>query len=163
MHPALEPGPLVRRDGEVVGRHGGYAGFTVGQRRGLGGGFDEPMFVLAVRPETREVVVGTREELFERCVTIGELNWLGEEPAPGRRLRVQLRYRAPAVEACVAEAGDRLVLELDRPQAAITPGQSAVLFDGDRVLGGGRIAGAGLSASDPTPPRTPPSRTALRP
>jgi len=139
VHPALEPGPLVRADGHVVGEHAGYAGFTVGQRRGLGGGFPEPMFVLGVRPETREVVVGTRDELFEQRVTIGDLNWLTDPPSPGARLRVQLRYRAPAVGARVADVGELVRLELDAAQAAVTPGQSAVFFEGDRVLGGGRI------------------------
>ena len=85
VHPALEPGQIVRSDGSVLGQHGGFAGFTVGQRRGLGGGFPEPMFVLAVRPETREVVVGTREELFGASVAVRELNWLTSGTLTGRR------------------------------------------------------------------------------
>ncbi len=147
VHPAFEPGLLVRRTGEVVGEHDGYAGFTVGQRKGLGGGFAEPMFVLEIRPDTREVIVGTRDELFEDTVSVTQLNWLGEAPLPGACVRVQLRYRARAVPATVATLDDRLVLELEAPQSAITPGQSAVVFDGDRVLGGGRIEGAYLRVS----------------
>lgn len=139
VHPALEPGPLVRADGTVLGEHGGYAGFTVGQRKGLGGGFQEPMFVLEIRPATREVVVGTREELHSDRVTIGELNWHGGAPAPGDRVDVQLRYRAPVVGATVVEGDRSLVLELHEGRPAVTPGQSAVVFDGERVLGGGRI------------------------
>lgn len=149
VHPALESGPIVRTDGTVVGEHAGYAGFTVGQRKGLGGGFPEPMFVLAVHPDTREVVVGTHEELFRDLVHVGELNWHGARPEEGRPVRVQLRYRAPAVPAVVVWDGDSLLLRLDEAQAAVTPGQSAVVFDGDRVLGGGRIASAstaGVSA-----------------
>lgn len=161
VHPALEAGPLVRSDGEVVGEHGGYAGFTVGQRKGLGGGFDEPMFVLEIRPASREVVIGTRDELYSDVVRVGELNWLTATPEPGTRVRAQLRYRAPAVEAVVVAPGDTdpvrphdapdqaprpLTLELDEPQAAVTPGQSAVIFDGDRVLGGGRIQRAPRTA-----------------
>jgi len=160
VHPALEPGKLVRSDGRVVGEHGGYAGFTVGQRKGLGGGFPEPMFVLEIRAETREVVIGPREELFRDVVEIGQVSWLSPPPGPGTPVHVQLRYGAPAVRAVVV-AGDgdprvgdsigaeggaddagHLTLALDEPRPAITPGQSAVLFDGDRVLGGGRIAGA---------------------
>lgn len=140
VHPALEPGAIVRSDGAVIGEHAGYAGFTVGQRRGLGGGFTEPMFVLGVRPETREVVVGTREELMGASVTVRELNWLTAPPDPGARLRVQLRYRAPTVTATVLDVGEELRLTLREAQPAITPGQSAVVFEGDRVLGGGRIA-----------------------
>jgi len=141
VHPALEPGKLVDRDGQVLGEHGGYAGFTVGQRRGLGGGFPEPMYVLEIRPGRREVVVGTHDELYSEFVEISELNWLTDAPEPGAELRVQLRYRARDVEARVVEATDTLTLELREPQRAVTPGQSAVVFDGARVLGGGRIVG----------------------
>jgi tRNA-specific 2-thiouridylase len=146
-HPALEPGPIVNASGEVVGEHPGYAGYTVGQRKGLGGGFSEPYFVLEVRAETREVVVGTREELFRDEVHVGGLNWLGDRVESGASVRVQLRYRAPAVPAKVFWEEDGLVLHLQEPQAAITPGQSAALYEGDRLLGGGRIAGARITAA----------------
>ena len=145
-HPALESGSIVRTTGEVVGEHHGYAGFTVGQRKGLGGGFPEPLFVLELRPETREVVVGTHQELFRDQVQVHELNWLAEPPRPGSNVRVQLRYRAPAVLAAIREQENGLMLELSEPQAAVTPGQSAVMFDEDRLLGGGRIVAASLSA-----------------
>jgi tRNA-specific 2-thiouridylase len=147
LHPALQAGPIVRVDGTVVGEHAGYAGFTVGQRRGLGGGFAAPLYVLEVRPETREVVVGTREELNRDLVTVGELNWLHEAPPEGARVHVQLRYRAPAVPAAVSRTdADALVIALDEAHAAVTPGQSAVVFEGPRVLGGGRIVEAGVTA-----------------
>ena len=142
VHPALQPGVLVRRDGTQVGEHNGYAGFTVGQRKGLGGGFAEPLFVLEIRPDAREVVVGTRDELFSREVVVGEVNWLAPEaPAPGTRLTVQLRYRAPDVPAVVVSVDGTVTLSLEEEVAAVTPGQSAVFFHGDRVLGGGRIVG----------------------
>ncbi len=143
VHPALQPGPIVRRSGEVVGEHNGYASFTVGQRKGLRGGFSEPMFVLRIRAPEREVVVGTRDELFEDVVDIGGLNWLGQPPAVGERVNAQLRYRAPAVPAIVTRIDDSLTLELAEPRIAVTPGQSAVLFDdNERVFGGGRIVAA---------------------
>jgi tRNA-specific 2-thiouridylase len=145
-HPALEPGLIVRRSGEAVGEHGGYAGFTVGQRRGLGGGFGEPLFVLEVRPATKEVVVGSRDELLQDEVEVGEPNWHAPRPRVGDRLVVQLRHRSPTVGAAVEEVGDRIVLALDEPRASITPGQSAVLFDGERLLGGGRIVKARRTA-----------------
>jgi tRNA-specific 2-thiouridylase len=138
-HPALEPGNVVDRTGAVLTRHGGYAGFTVGQRKGLGGGFAEPMFVLEIRPATREVVVGPRDQLYRETLEVGELNWLTDPPRRGRDVRVQLRYRAPDVPAAVVACGNTLELSLHDAVAAITPGQSAVVFDGDRVLGGGRI------------------------
>ena len=90
-------------------------------------------------------MVGTHEELFRDIVTIAELNWLGTAPAPGDCVGVQLRYRAPSVPATVVSIDHTLVLRLDEPQAAVTPGQSGVVFEGDRVLGGGRIASAVLS------------------
>jgi tRNA-specific 2-thiouridylase len=147
VHPALEPGPLVDRRGNVLGEHDGYAGFTVGQRKGLGGGFPEPMFVLEIRPDTREVVVGTHDELFADLVEVGELNWLDAPPSAGRRVRVQLRHRSPDVGARVGSGGDFLHLELERAFPAVTPGQSAVVYDGDRMLGGGRILRAGRLAA----------------
>ena len=143
-HPALQPGPLVTAGGEVLGEHAGYAGFTVGQRKGLGGGFDAPQFVVAIRPETREVVVGPRAALLSDAVDVEDPRWLGAPPAVGDRIGVQLRHRAREVVATVERTEDGLVaLALEVPQSAVTPGQSAVLFLGDRVLGGGRIARAG--------------------
>ena len=144
-HDALRPGNLVDTRGRVVGRHQGYGSFTIGQRRGLGGGFDRRLYVLAIRPDTREVVVGTRDELECRQVQVAELNWLTEDaPADGAVVRAQLRYRAPAVPSRIRYRGDGVELELHEPVLAVTPGQSAVFFDeGQRILGGGRIASAG--------------------
>jgi tRNA-specific 2-thiouridylase len=140
--PALAPGPLVTTSGEVVGRHSGYARFTIGQRRGLPGGFTEPRFVVAIRPERREVVIGTAEELDGHRVTLEEVNWLADPLADGEACEVQIRYRAKAVAATVLSSGDMtLTLALDTPVRAITPGQSGVLYRGDgQVLGGGVIA-----------------------
>jgi tRNA-specific 2-thiouridylase len=138
-HPAFQPGAFVTLDGEVVGGHPGYAGFTVGQRRGLPGGFPEAMFVLEIRPGRREVVIGPREELLARWVELSGLNWLGEAPKEGERVEIQLRHRARPAGARVDGMGDTVVLELEEAQAAVTPGQSGVIFSGDRVRGGGRI------------------------
>ncbi len=140
-HPALSPGKLVTPTGETVGDHSGYARYTVGQRKGLGGGRGLPLYVIGTRPERREVVVGTLDDLHRTDLCIGELNWLAEPPAPGDALRVQIRHRAPAVAARVAAREDGTIsLEFDQAQRAVTPGQSAVMFRDDVVLGGGRIA-----------------------
>lgn len=147
-HPAFIPGPIVTRQGEVVGTHAGYANFTVGQRRGLPGGFSEAIFVLEVRPDTREVVVGTRDELLTSRVDVENLNWLLNPEGVGNEVQVQLRHRAPAVPASLEIRNNSVTLTLETPQAAVTPGQSAVIFQGDRVLGGGRIRGP-LSTSTP--------------
>ncbi len=138
--PSLSPGPFVLSTGEVVGRHDGHARFTIGQRRGLPGGFAEPMFVVAIRPAERAVVIGPREELLGSGLVTRELNWLGEAPGLGARIDVQVRHRAPAARAEVVRLdGPEIELALDEPLSAITPGQSAVFYDGDRVLGGGVI------------------------
>ncbi|MBI4546316.1 MAG: tRNA 2-thiouridine(34) synthase MnmA [Gemmatimonadetes bacterium] len=145
-HAALTPGPLVTSTGELVGQHSGYARYTVGQRRGLGGGFRRPLYVLAVHPERNEVVVGAAEELSRRNVVLGDLNWLAEPPAPGEQVQAQLRHRAPAVAAKVERVTRAVVeLALERPQRAVTPGQSGVLYRDGFLVGGGRIRGGGLS------------------
>ena len=139
-HEALQPGKLVTPGGEVVGEHDGYARYTVGQRRGLGGGRSLPLYVIGTRPESREVVVGTMEDLQRADVAIGELSWLTDPPSPGEAVQVQIRHRANAVPARVSTLeGGTISLDFDQPQRAVTPGQSAVIFRGDVVLGGGRI------------------------
>ncbi len=138
-HPALEPGRIVTRDGEVLGEHSGYANFTVGQRKGLGGGFGERLYVIEIRADSREVVVGTAEEGDSQGVEIGEVNWLTTPPPEHSTIRVQIRYRAADVEATVRSTDGSVTLAFDEPQRAVTPGQSAVFFEGARVLGGGRI------------------------
>ena len=93
--PSLSPGPFVLSDGTPVGTHDGFARFTIGQRRGLPGGFREPMFVVAIRPDDRAVVIGPRAELLGRGVIAREVNWLVDAPAVGARVAVQVRHRAP--------------------------------------------------------------------
>jgi tRNA-specific 2-thiouridylase len=138
--PALSRGPFVRRDGTVVGEHDGFARFTVGQRRGLPGGFREPMFVVEIRPETRAVVIGPRPELLGKGVVAREVNWLVDPPAAGAELEVQIRHRSrPAHGTVVRVERDEVEIALDEAVSAITPGQSLVLYDGATVLGGGVI------------------------
>jgi len=139
--PALSPGPLVTAGGAVVGEHAGFARYTIGQRRGLPGGFREPMYVVAIRPDTREVVIGPGDQLLGHTVTLAEVNWLADPLAPGDSVLVQCRYRAAAVPGRVRELGaGTIALDLAQPVRAITPGQSGALYDGDgRLLGGGVI------------------------
>jgi tRNA-uridine 2-sulfurtransferase len=139
--PALAPGPLVTTQGEVIGEHRGYARYTIGQRRGLPGGSRTPRYVVAIRPDRREVVVGGAEDLAGHRVELDELNWLADPLNAGDRCEVQVRYRARGTAAEVIERGSgNLSLVLETPVRAITPGQSAVLYDrGGKVLGGGVI------------------------
>lgn len=152
--PALSRGPFVLSTGEVIGHHDGYARFTIGQRRGVPGGFREAMFVVAIRPADRAVVIGPREELLGRGLVAREVNWLtasGELPADGSQLAVQVRHRGnPAPATVIRSHAGEVELALDEPVSAITPGQSAVFYDGERVLGGGIIERArGARASLP--------------
>ena len=139
--PALAPGPLVTSAGEVIGEHRGYARYTIGQRKGLPGGYSSARYVVAIRPERREVVIGTAEELAGHRIHLDELNWLAPPLKTGDGCQVQIRYRARAVAATVLESGeDSLTLALATPVRAITPGQSGVLYGpGEQVLGGGVI------------------------
>ena len=138
--PSLQPGPFVLVGGRVVGQHDGFARFTVGQRRGLPGGFAEAMFVVGIEPEQRAVVIGPRKSLLGRTVLASELNWLGDAPVVGDSVLAQVRHRAPANPGTVIGiARDRLELAFVDPVAAISPGQSLVLYSGPRVIGGGII------------------------
>ena len=136
---SLQPGPFVL-NGRVVGEHDGFARFTVGQRRGLPGGFTEPMFVIGIEPERRAVVIGTRQALLGRSVVATEINWLDTPAALGDSVLAQVRHRAPAVPATVvSSSGSRLELAFSEPVSAISPGQSLVLYRESQVLGGGII------------------------
>jgi tRNA-specific 2-thiouridylase len=142
--PSLSRGPVMLVDGRVVGEHDGYARFTIGQRRGVPGGFAEPMYVVAIRPADRAVVIGPREALLGRGVVAREMNWLVDPLPLGSRVSVQVRHRAPAVPAEIVRLdGEEIELALEAPVSAITPGQSLVLYDGERVLGGGFIERGG--------------------
>jgi len=142
--PALSPGPFLSTDGDVVGHHTGYARFTVGQRRGLPGGAPHPLYVVAIRPTDRAVVIGTRDDLLGRGIIARELNWLvTPQPVVGSTITVQIRHHARAVPAEIVRlTDDAIELALDEPVSAITPGQSLVLYDGDIVLGGAVIDAA---------------------
>jgi tRNA-specific 2-thiouridylase len=140
--PALARGPIVTLDGKVIGEHDGYARYTVGQRRGLPGGFSSPLYVVALRPARCEVVVGPREELLGRGVVAREVNWLVDAPpAIGDVVEVRVRHRAPLVSGGLIRIdADEIEIALHEPVASIAPGQSLALYDhGGRLLGGGFI------------------------
>jgi len=139
--PSLTPGPLTTTDGDLVGEHAGFARYTIGQRRGVPGGFAEPMYVVAIRPERREVVIGPASALEGHEVTLAEVNWLAEPLSVGAECGVQIRYRSTAVPATVTgRRDDAVTLTLHASARAISPGQSGVLYGADqRVLGGGVI------------------------
>jgi tRNA-uridine 2-sulfurtransferase len=132
-------GELVDTAGNVLGRHDGYHHFTIGQRRGLGLAFGTPRFVIAIDAETKRVVIGTQDELARRELEADGLNWLVPEIPAEFTCRAKIRYRHAAAPACVTVEGERIRVQFDEPQFGVTPGQAVVLYDGDRVLGGGWI------------------------
>src|SRR5436190_3050050 len=132
----LEPqaGPIVAEDGSELGRHDGFWRFTPGQRRGLGLAAPEPLYVLGTRPSTNAVVVGPRGALGRKEITAR-----GRLYAEAKRIEAKLRYRSPALPACVEPTPRGFRLELDEPAYGVAAGQAAVLYDGDTVVGYGLI------------------------
>jgi tRNA-specific 2-thiouridylase len=133
-------GQIVTTDGTVVGRHEGLEGYTIGQRKGLGIAFGEPRYVVRLEADTRRVVVGKREELARAQFNADRANWLVDEPQKAFACHVQIRYNSSATPATVTPLeGGRFAVELDEPRDGVAPGQAAVCFLGDQVLGGGWI------------------------
>lgn len=133
-------GDIVDTNGAVLGQHEGYERYTVGQRKGLGLAFGEPRYVVRLEPETRRVVIGTREDLGCHTLEGDNFNWLIDSVPSRFRCDVQIRYGHRAAPAEVEiSAADRVKVTFDEPQFAAAPGQAVVLYAGDRVLGGGWI------------------------
>jgi tRNA-specific 2-thiouridylase len=142
MPEIARPGPIVNQRGEVLGEHRGLAYYTIGQRKGMRIAWMEPLYVLAIRPERNELVVGTASELGSDRLTARNVNWIaGKPPAGPVRAGVKIRYKAVEAPALVTPIGDSDAdVRFEAPLRDITPGQGAVFYDGDVVLGGGTIA-----------------------
>ncbi len=138
---ASKPGAVVDSSGRELGRHDGIHRFTIGQRKGLGIAAPAPLYVVRLDAKTHTVVVGTKQDLERREFDAAQVNWIaGVTPPRPIRAHVQIRYRHPAAPATVAPAADGGAhVVFDAPQPAITPGQAAVFYDGEEVLGGGWI------------------------
>jgi tRNA-specific 2-thiouridylase len=135
-------GELVTAEGRVVGEHSGVHHFTVGQRRGIGIAAAEPLYVIATEPRTRRVVIGRNEELLQTRARVNAVNWISiAPPAAPVRAEVKIRNKHLAAPATIAPGPgpDRAEIRFDEPQRAVTPGQGAVFYSGDLVLGGGWI------------------------
>jgi len=135
------PGEIVDRGGKVLGHHNGIQHFTIGQRRGLGVAFGEPIYVIEIDARKNRVVVGKASEVLTRKFSVAKLNWIAverlEEPL---ECTVKIRYRAREAKAVIyPHSRDHLIVEFAKPQAAVTPGQAAVFYNGDSVIGGGWI------------------------
>ena len=152
-----QAGPLLDRDGERVGEHRGTPAYTVGQRQGLGVALGEPRYVSRIDPVTNTITLGRREDLETTTIDLERASFVAGDAPGGRtpfRAEIRIRHRATPIPATVRPAtateparGGHWVVETDTPVWAAAPGQAAVLYDGDVVLGGGRIARSGPEGS----------------
>ena len=145
-----EPGDIVHVDGRMLGRHEGITRYTVGQRRGLNIAVGDPLFVVKLDADLRRVIVGPREALLTRALTLKEINWLGDQPtfaaaaAEGQRVLARVRSTREPVAGRLAMAGEAGQVVFETTEEGVAPGQACVLYDPaepSRVLGGGFIAG----------------------
>lgn len=134
------PGNIVDSSGKILGHHEGVANFTRGQRRGLGLGGGGARYVLRIVPETAEVLVGEESQLYARDLTATDAHWVTSRPSRTFRGKVRIRYRHHGAWASVTPTNDGFEVHFEDPQRAITPGQAAVVYDDDEVIGGGFIA-----------------------
>src|ERR1700690_750028 len=134
-------GELVTTGGQVIGEHSGIHNFTVGQRKGLGVATGSPLYVLQIKGDTREVVVGSGENLYSSSLRVHRTNLISvDELRAPMRVVVKIRHRHEAAPATIEKSGaDEILVTFEQPQRAITPGQAAVFYDGDVVVGGGWI------------------------
>jgi tRNA-uridine 2-sulfurtransferase len=135
-------GELVTTDGQVVGEHGGIHNFTVGQRKGLGVATGSPLYVIQIKGDVRQVVVGKQEDLYSRTLRVHRTNLISvENLTEPMNVTVKIRHRHEGAPAVIRKSGDdEITATFDQPQRAITPGQAAVFYAGDVVVGGGWIA-----------------------
>ena len=142
--PVAVGGEMVTTDGKVIGEHAGVHNFTVGQRKGLGVATGSPLYVIQIKNDTRQVVVGKDEELYSRTLTACRVNLIStHEVLEPMRVTVKIRHKHQPAPATIESGGrDEVRVTFDEPQRALTPGQAAVFYDGDMVVGGGWIDNA---------------------
>jgi tRNA-uridine 2-sulfurtransferase len=143
------PGDIVHMDGRILGQHEGVSRYTVGQRRGLNIAVGEPLFVVKINPQGRQVIVGPREALLTRSLVLKETNWLGDQPSlmaaaqAGQPVLARVRSTREPVAARLAVVDGQAVVQFDEAEEGVSPGQACVLYDpstgGERILGGGFI------------------------
>ena len=139
-------GNIVDLDGNILGKHDGIINYTIGQRKGIGiggrKGSTEPLYVIEVRPEQKEVVVGERKHLGKQTITILDINWIGNDEIDYNPKEVDIKIRSvmKPVKGVVYKKGNHILVEFIEPEFGISPGQACVFYDNDRMLGGGWIS-----------------------
>ena len=138
--PVADQGEVVATDGKVLGRHGGLHHYTIGQRKGLGVAVGNPLYVISLDPASRRVIVGDGDELLTRSCLVHNTNWIAvETPSDGLRVEAKIRHQHTPAPATLFVEDNGARVEFDAPQRAVTPGQAAVFYQGDLVIGGGWI------------------------
>lgn len=135
-----KPGPVVTADGKTLGQHDGYAGKTIGQRKGLKVTSKSPVYVTGIDAGTNTVTVGAKEETFSKKLTAVGVSWTGEAPSADIRVEARIRHRHVPAPAVLTPSADSITLVFEQPQPSVTPGQAVVFYSGEQVLGGGTIS-----------------------
>ena len=141
-------GNFLDTKGKVLGQHKGYPFYTIGQRKGLGLAFGEPMYVTEIQPDTNTVVLGRQEDLIRNGMTVGGVNWMKYEGIPEigeMKSATKIRYKSPAVMSTLTPMADKVYVDFHAEVKGVAPGQSAVFYEGDDVIGGGIIHGSFLN------------------
>jgi tRNA-specific 2-thiouridylase len=141
LEKAFEPGPFIDRKGNILGRHKGIPFYTIGQRRGLRLAKGKPLYVIGIDRERNTIILGEEEEVYSNAFLVDSVNWIvPQKGIPLRQTQVKIRYNHPGSGARITPKGEgEWEVKFESPQKAITPGQAAVFYDGDTVLGGGWI------------------------
>lgn len=140
MKKKSETGNIILKTGEILGKHRGLINYTVGQRKGIGISYKQPLYVIELRNDTNELVVGIEQELYNSSLLAGDINWQVDLEENDIKCFAKIRYRSKEAEARISKKKDKVIVEFTEPQRAITKGQSVVFFDTDGiVLGGGKI------------------------
>ena len=138
---AIPGGSIVDKQGKALGTHNGILNYTVGQRKGLGISFKEPLYVVGIDAQTNTVIVSGKKDVFASEFIVTDMNWLAvEKKSVPVTLKVKIRYLHAGAEASITPVDDdKVSVKFSAPQMAVTPGQSAVFYDGDVAVGGGTI------------------------
>jgi len=139
----VDGGDFVDTAGKVIGKHKGYPFYTIGQRKGLGMAFGQPMYVTEIRPETNTVVLGTQDELVRNGMMVGQVNMMKYDRVPdGHEALTRIRYKDRGAMSQLSNVGDNIHVDFFANVRGVAPGQSAVFYEGDDVIGGGIIHGS---------------------
>jgi tRNA-specific 2-thiouridylase len=137
---AVQPGPILDRQGNVLGQHQGIPFYTIGQRRRLGISAKEPLYVTDIDPQKNTIIVGNKGELYCDELTASELNWIAEKPPRPIKAMARIRYLHKETDATIVPLDENKVhIKFQKPQRAISPGQGVVFYDGEIIIGGGTI------------------------